>query len=111
MQELLQMGTAFNQILKGKKTSTSRFGWRNIEKGLLKIKMTENTDLEVTVLVTDVIFTYYGQITEEEALKEGYESLEALRTKLEDIYGEMGEVTPFTLIWFLVPVGGSENEI
>lgn len=112
MQELLQRSVGFNKILVGKKTSTSRYGWRNnIEKGLLKIKMTENVNLEVDVLVTDVIFTLYGELTEEEAAKEGYENLEALKAFLEDLYGELSYGTPITLVHFLAPVGGTENEI
>ena len=112
MQELLQRSTGFNKILSGKKTGTSRYGWRtNIEKGLLKIRMTENNDLEVMVLVTDVIFTTYGALTEEEAIKEGYENLGELRAFLEDIYGELSEGTPITLVWFLAPAGGNVSEI
>ena len=112
MQELLQRSVGFNKILCGKKTSTSRYGWRtNIEKGLLKIKMTENQELEVMVLVTDVIFTRYGELTEEEAIKEGFENLSELRAVLEDIYGELSESTPMTLVWFLAPAGGNVSEI
>ena len=100
MQELLLRRDIFGKVLDGSKKSTSRKGKRDIINGALLFKMTEDETQQVIVNVTDVRFLPYWNITEEEARKEGYESLSDLRDTLIGIYGEIDKWEPFTFISF-----------
>lgn len=98
MQELLLRREAFWQVANGSKKSTSRRGKRDINLGPMVIKMTENPAETLIVDVIGVDYCLLGNITNDEAIKEGYESIDALRYKLECIYGELPEDEEFTLI-------------
>lgn len=98
MQELLLRQSIFGLVTSGKKTSTSRKGKRDITKGLLLFKMTEDETVQTVVNVTDVKFVEYKDLTDTEAKKEGYERLEELKAVLNKIYGDIPENEIFTLI-------------
>lgn len=99
-QELLLRRAIFGKVLDRSKHSTSRKGKRDIVKGALLFKMTEDETQQVIVNVTNVRYIPFGEISEEEAVKEGYESVEQLRSVLFDIYGETPETELFTFVEF-----------
>lgn len=98
MQELLLRREVFGKVLDGSKKSTSRKGKRDIVKGELLFKMTEDESRQVCVNVTNVRYMPYCEITEQEAKKEGYESLSDLQEILVKIYSEIAPEEPFTFI-------------
>ena len=100
MQELLLRREIFGKVLDGSKKSTSRKGKRDIVNGALIFKMTEDETQQVIVNVTNVRYLPYGEITEDEAKKEGYESLTDLQSVLVKIYGEIPSDELFTFISF-----------
>lgn len=87
-------------MLDGSKKSTSRKGKRDIVNGALLFKMTEDETQQIIVNVTDVRFTTYGEISEAEAIKEGYGNLGELQDVLTRIYGEIDPNEPFTFVEF-----------
>lgn len=62
--------------------------------------MTEDESVQVVVNVTNVRYTPYGEISDEEAIKEGYKSVEELRSVLTKIYENIDNDEPFTDIEF-----------
>ena len=98
MQELLLRREIFGKVLDGSKKSTSRKGKRDIVKGELLFKMTEDESRQMCVNVTNVRYMPYCEITDQEAKKEGYESLSDLQEILVKIYGEIAPEEPFTFI-------------
>ena len=98
MQELLLRREIFGKVLDGSKKSTSRKGKRDIVKGELLFKMTEDEMQQTIVNVTNVRYLPYGDITGEEAKKEGYESLSELQDILVKIYGEIPKGELFTFV-------------
>lgn len=100
MQELLLRREIFGKVLDGSKKSTSRKGKRDIVNGALLFKMTEDETQQVIVNVTNVRYLPYGEITEDEAKKEGYESLAELQAVLVKIYGEIPSDELFTFVSF-----------
>ena len=98
MQELLLKRDIFGKVLDGNKKSTSRKGKRGIVNGVLLFKMTEDETQQVIVNVTNVRYLPYGDITEGEAVKEGYKSLDELRDILTRIYGEIAPDETFTFV-------------
>ena len=98
MQELLLRREIFGKVLDGSKKSTSRKGKRDIVKGELLFKMTEDESRQVCVNVTNVRYMPYCEITDQEAKKEGYESLSDLQEILVKIYGEIGPNETFTFV-------------
>lgn len=99
-QELLLREKMFNLVLSGQKTITSRKGKRDITTGPLIFRMTENPEKQIVVNVTKVSFVAYPDITDTEAKKEGYASVNELRNVLIRIYGEIDPSDLFTLIEF-----------
>ena len=98
MQELLLRREIFGKVLDKTKKGTSRKGKRDIVKGELLFKMTEDETRQAIVNVTDVRYVPYCDITEEDAIKEGYESLEDLQDILTRIYGEIAPDETFTFV-------------
>ena len=98
MQELLLRREVFGKVLDGSKKSTSRKGKRDIVKGALLFKMTEDESQRVCVNVTNVRYTPYCEITEHEAKKEGYDNLSDLQDILVRIYGEIAPDETFTFV-------------
>lgn len=100
MQELLLREEIFGLVNSGVKHSTSRKGKRDIQCGSLLFKMTEDESIQTTVNVTSVRYNPYSEISDEEAVKEGYKSIEELRSVLTKIYGEINNDELFTFIEF-----------
>lgn len=90
----------FPLVLSGKKTSTSRQGIRLFEVGEeIELIMTEDETCSIDVTVTNVKHIKYKDLTEVEAIKEGYSSLEELQFALEKIY-TVNDDDDFTIIEF-----------
>ena len=90
----------FPLLFSKKKTSTCRQGFRYVDVNKeLKFVMTEDESFSIDVFVTDVKHIKYRDLTEEEAIKEGYSSLKELQTVLEKIY-TVNDDDDFTIIEF-----------
>lgn len=87
----------FPLILSGKKTSTSRQGLREIKIGQELRFLSADGDIADT-LVTNVEYCKF-ELTEEEAFKEGYSSLDELKDVLRNLY-DVDADPNFTLIEF-----------
>ena len=88
-------------LLGNKKTSTSRYGYRHVKVGEeILFVMTEDESVTFSAIVTKVTHCEYKDLTEEEAIKEGYASLEELKAVLERIYYPADNDT-ITLIEFV----------
>lgn len=109
MQELLLRKDIFGLVKSGIKHSTSRKGKRDIQCGLLLFKMTEDESIQEIVDVTNVRYTPYCEISNEEAIKEGYKSIEELRSVLTNIYGNISDDELFTFIEFKLHKPNFEN--
>lgn len=102
----------FPAIFSGKKTSTSRQGIRPIVPQQELRLIAPNESVSVDVLVTSVNKCKFDELTIEEAIKEGYSSLEELKDTLKVIY-DIEKDDNFTIIEFKLPwdIGGiNENE-
>ena len=90
----------FPLLLSGVKTSTSRFGIREAKVGeTLTFVMTEDETVKLNTVVTDVKHCRFKDLTEAEALKEGYNTLDELKNVLKSIYN-CNEEDDFTLLHF-----------
>ena len=88
----------FPLILSSKKTSTSRQGLREIEVGQELRFLSADGDIADTI-VTNVEYCRFDELTEEEAFKEGYSSLDELKDVLRNLY-DVDADPNFTLIEF-----------
>ena len=61
---------------------------------------TEDNSISTDVIVTNVKHCKFDELTEEEAFKEGYESLEELKKTLKKIY-DISKDDNFTLVEFV----------
>ena len=90
----------FYGLIDGTKVSTSRLGHRSAVIGEeLVIKMTENPKISYTGRIVDVQYCTFSELTEEEAIAEGYGSLSELRENLVTLYNPQPD-DEFTLIRF-----------
>lgn len=102
MTELRLRKEMFPAIMSGNKTTTSRYGFRDITTGdMIKIVAREDDDVFVYAIVTNVYYLDYNEFDEEEAQNEGYETLEELKAVLEEIYNPADWDT-FTIIEFVL---------
>ena len=93
----------FPAIYSGDKTCTSRQGIRNFTLyDKLIFVATEDNSISTDVIITNVKHCKFDEITEEEAFKEGYKSLEELKEVLRQIY-DISKDDNFTLIEFAFP--------
>lgn len=91
----------FPAIYSGKKTCTSRQGIRNFTLyDKLMLVATEDSSIHTEVIVTNVRYCKFDELTKEEAVKEGYESLEELKETLNRIY-DISKDDNFTLVEFV----------
>ena len=90
----------FPALLNGTKTSTSRLGKRDVFVGEdLSFVMTEDENITFYAKVTNISYCNFNELTEEEAIKEGYSNLSELKNALEKIY-HPADNDIFTLIEF-----------
>ena len=97
---LLLRKEMFSKLLSSEKSSTSRFGKRDFNKGdILIFKMTEDETVACNCIVTDVMYCKFEDLTEEEARMEGYSSLKEMKDSLIKIYS-LTSKDEITLIHF-----------
>jgi hypothetical protein len=95
------MENLFEPILRGTKTCTIRLGSRPITLGPLLFRSTAKQDnLQVEVNVTDVIVKRAGDITDEEAQKDGVQSAKDLFTRIRVFYPNLVDDDIITVITF-----------
>lgn len=88
----------FHKLISGEKISTSRQGVRDYSVGEeIKFVMTEDESVECNVIITKVTYCKFKDLTLEEALKEGYSTLEDLKLVLNKIYNPK-DTDDFTFI-------------
>ena len=92
----------FPSIFSGKKTSTSRQGYRPIVPQQQLRLVAPNGSVSVDVFVTNVSQCKFDDLTIEEAIKEGYSSLKELQDTLKKIY-DIEKDDNFTIIEFKLP--------
>ena len=91
----------FPAIYSGKKTCTSRQGIRNFTlHDKLTFVATEDNSIHTDVVITNVKHCKFDGLTKEQAVKEGYESLEELKEVLKKIY-DISKDDNFTLVEFV----------
>jgi len=95
-------------VLRGEKRSTIRTGQRHFEVGPLVLQSGSESAL---VRVTAVQHKSFRELTEEDAKKEGYNSLEELRHELRLLYPSIRQNSPLTLVEFELPriIGPAQN--
>ncbi|MEM2086070.1 MAG: ASCH domain-containing protein [Archaeoglobaceae archaeon] len=86
-------------ILSGVKKTTIRKGIRSYPVGNLVELTVENKPFAVAK-VKKVVVKRISELSEEDAKKDGFESLKDLLDKLRRIYGELGENDFVTLVHF-----------
>ena len=90
----------FPLLENGKKKSTSRLGQREVTvDDEIIFVMTEDETVKYKTVVTGVKYCKFNELTEKEAIKEGYDSLKELKGVLNKIYNPSDEDI-FTLIEF-----------
>ena len=90
----------FPALLNGTKTSTNRLGKRDVSVGEnLYFVMTEDANITFSSKVSNVSYCTFGELTEEEAIREGYSNLPELKNALNKIYHPTNDDI-FTLIEF-----------
>ena len=100
----------FPALKNGTKTRTSRFGKRDINVGDKAVfVMTENEKVKFPVVITGVSYCKFFELTQEEAIKEGYSSLEELKSALIKIYNPFDDDV-FTIIEFK-PIGWNKKKV
>lgn len=91
----------FDQVINGQKTATIRKGLRDMHVGdFICMSVTENPDVTVLVKIIDVRFSSLDQLTEEDAKKDNFQSLEEFKKAFLDIY-KCDLNVPVTIISFI----------
>ena len=99
MQSLMLIEDLFEPILRGTKHCTIRKGQRPIESGSLLFKSTSG-NLQIEVNVTDVLVKHAGDITDEEAQKDGAKNAEDLLKNLRVFYPHLVDDDVVTIVTF-----------
>lgn len=100
MQELLQHDDLLDLIIAGKKHATVRKGRRDITPSVLNLRSTQKSDKDHQVLVNKVEVVKFGNLTQEHAEIDGYESVHDLKSRLKDIYGELDDSQDMTIVYW-----------
>jgi hypothetical protein len=99
MQTLALAEEFFNYVEENKKIVTIRRGKRDILPGKLLFTST-NSDRTIEVEVERVTYTYFYNLTEDDALNEGASSLDELIKGLKLFYPEIDDFDIITIIEF-----------
>lgn len=99
MQELLQHDDLFDLVIAKKKFATVCKGCRDINLGPLTIKGTD-TGRETQVSVHAVEFIQLHDLNQAHAEIDGYESVDALRDRLAEIYGDLEPSQEMTVVYW-----------
>ncbi len=100
MQEIKLRDEIFPLLLSGKKKTTTRKGKREINLDLMRIVATDGTVEPVVKMVSRVEYVRMVNMTEEDAINDGYDSLAEWRGVMWSIYGELPGDEIITIIHF-----------
>lgn len=87
------------KIRRGEKRATLRLGIKDYRHGERVIVRCGDREIGVAI-IKDVRFKKFGEISEEDAKIDGFESREELRSALEKFYGKFEDEQMFTQIIF-----------
>lgn len=108
--EIKLRGEMFPALKNGTKIRTSRYGKRYVTVGdMVVFVMTENEKIKCPVIITNVFYCTFYELTQEEAIKEGYSSLEELKSALRKIYNPFDDDI-YTIIEFKLIEGMSKRD-
>ena len=99
MIEMMLADEFFPAIRNGNKTSTVRRGRRHVPNGPLRFN-SPRTTANVKVEVTGTRRTTLDQLTDEDAVRDGFTNRDGLVDVLTGIYGELSPTEPVTIIEF-----------
>lgn len=102
MYVLLLRKEIFADVFSGKKTSTSRQGKRPVMPHQKLRLITPDESVSVDTTVKSVTYCKFNELSLEEAIKEGYSSVEEMKEVLKGIY-DIDKDENFTLIEFELP--------
>lgn len=95
-------------LLEGRKTTTVRSGWWNLSSGPCVI-LAGNQSVEV--LVTDVRHCRYDELTPDDANRDGFATLDDLRSALNRFYPSLSDESAVSVIALqLLPRQGIIND-
>ena len=84
-------------IRAGRKTTTIRKGRRTFDREVILLR---SGDASQTVKITEVRYTAFKCLTEEDARKDGFASLEELKSALLKHYPDLRDDSSLTIIFF-----------
>jgi hypothetical protein len=90
----------FPDIQEGRKKATVRRGVRSYPIGRIVIESDEPSPRVLDVSVESIQFKAYEELTEEDARRDGYNSLADLRSELDRIYGDLSPKDLMTIVEF-----------
>jgi hypothetical protein len=90
-------GEFVDAILGGRKITTIRSGLRRY---LLGPAVMRSGAVQIPINITEVRFKAFGELTETDALRDGLESLEHLRSVLLRFYPDLSESDTLTVVEF-----------
>lgn len=93
----------WDKVLDGSKFSTSRLGKRDYPLGFTVIEQTENPDISIVVYIRSIEYCRFGELTNYEAVAEGYYDAEDLKANLCKIYGNIEYDDIITLLHWELP--------
>jgi len=82
-------------LIEGRKTTTVRAGWRDLPPGPGVVEAGRQS---IEVLVTGVRHCRYADLTLEDARRDGFESLEQLRSALRRFYPKLSDSSAVSVI-------------
>jgi hypothetical protein len=88
----------FDLVLSGKKTSTIRYGLVFFTNDHLQLRSNKQS-LPIRLLKIDYSKTF-GDLNEEDAFRDGFSTLDELKTELRRFYGDVPPDYPMTVIHF-----------
>lgn len=88
----------FDLVLSGKKTSTIRYGLVSFTKDRISLRSNKRSST-IKLLNIDHSKTF-GDLNEEDAQRDGFHTLDELKTELRHFYGDVPSDYPMTIIHF-----------
>jgi hypothetical protein len=102
--ELKMLQRFMTLVEQGKKTTTIRRGHRHelIHYNSVTLVATEDANKKISITITNVYFVTLEQISDKNAIRDGFESRAKLVDALTDIYGSLLPTEPMTIVEFHV---------
>ena len=90
----------FDKVEAGIKTSTIRYKHRDYKTGIGEF-YSDCTDRTKQIAITDVVYKKFGEMTERDAIQDGFETLEELRSELLSFYPTAQDEDEVTKVVFV----------